>query len=77
MEFARNSIICIDEPLFERMAKYSGDELDLLVIYMDQLFDLGPTETNGTRIMGYAAGQVFDHHFLELEQWGSIPHRHY
>jgi hypothetical protein len=43
----------LDEQLFERMAKYIGDELDLLVVYMDRLFDLGPAETNGTRVMGY------------------------
>ena len=55
-------------------AKYMGDELDLLAVYFDTLFEVGPSESDGTRLTVYGASQLFERYFLELEQ-GRQPRR--
>ena len=51
-----------------RSARYMGDELDLLAVYFDTLFEIGPAEHDGTRLMVYGASKLFERYFLEIEQ---------
>ena len=49
---------------FEQKANYLGDEIDLLVFYLQTGFNIGETEFNGQPLMLSGASQLLDSYYL-------------